>query len=398
MQRYDWSEIMFDREIQRIRELLIQLASQDSAAATDAVHHMLETLQHSIDQTSVVTVYQPREQIQSNAKVICITCLGKGERQTGSNLVASLDRKPKPKYITPTPPGTAPEHCRWVCWLCDGTPHIFTKSADLRNHFKSLHGYSEEEIKEIFSTRNGKKLYEHFGPCTGADAEKNGWNTRSFTAPRKRRRSEMNTSAQAVQGTKSQEKQSYASVAKANNASSSNAITSSFKVNPETMPAPLDNALKSPTINIQGIWPTPAETRQPEIQAAKPSGLDPSQSGVGNQFEDELFAMQTVNPADVYGASIDDAYPMEFSLLQTNYSVATHPGSSTNAASTQHRMLAPNSWSPELGIDHADLRLNVPSSPYASEILTWADGSVVYEMQPGIEEEFDGMGLGLSYE
>lgn len=380
---------MTDIEIQQIGGLLTQLTAQNPASAKNVADRVIEYLTQTIHETSAVPASQAYEQAQFHAKVKCIACLGKGELQTGLNLVAVLDRRQKPKHITPTAPRIAPKHCRWVCWLCDGVHHIFTKSADLRNHLNKGHGFPEEQIKEVFNTRNGKKLYEHFGPCTGADAAKNGWNIRSITLSRKRRASDVNTSAVAAYGTKSQGKKSYASVAKANDTSSLNPATSSSKARSAASPAPPKNVLKSPTVNIQGLWPTPAETRIPKNQPTQQSNLDPSQSGVGNQFGDEPFVPQSAYPAAVFGDTIDNTIPPEFALLQHNHNSATQFGLTVQTTLAQHRLLAP--WNLSLSVNPADLNLNTTPSPFASEILTWPEGSVAQETYSGLDEQLDGM-------
>lgn len=95
-------------------------------------------------------------------------------------LVTLLLSRRKPSPITATGPGRAPSDCRWVCTLC---PDIFTikeKSSDLRLHVRQAHDIAHTDVKDVFSTSNTHRLYEHFGPCTEAQAAAKGWKTQGF--------------------------------------------------------------------------------------------------------------------------------------------------------------------------------------------------------------------------
>lgn len=101
-----------------------------------------------------------------------------------ADLVTLLLSRRKPTHITASRPGRAPPDCRWVCTLCTDIFTIKEKSSDLRLHLRQAHDFAHTDVKDVFSTSNTHRLYEHFGPCTEAQAAANGWKTQGFAKKR----------------------------------------------------------------------------------------------------------------------------------------------------------------------------------------------------------------------
>ena len=126
---------------------------------------------HEVKAINTATVCLPRQQAGPAP-----TPQGSpNQTRYGITLADKLRRLPRPEYLTSHMPGNAPPGCRWVCRLCVRRKEIKTRSSDLRSHLRKAHRYSDPEIDEVFSIKDGNTLYDHFGPCTEEQAKRNRW-------------------------------------------------------------------------------------------------------------------------------------------------------------------------------------------------------------------------------